>query len=227
MAVLPKHADLKQTYDKIWPELQPADRDRLRRALSWLDRAEQCSDDDDRFLFLWISFSAAYGTPKESNSTGGELELSSSFLRKIVELDGVAMGELMEARIGDSINYLVTNRYVFQPFWAGNRNWKRRFDQQNAKLQEDFKKRNVAATFHRVLQRLHVLRNQIVHGGATWKSKVNRRQVEDGTYIMQRLVPTVLGIMLRRMAKNPAATWGSVAWPSVPGAYDPAPSDDA
>ena len=33
---------------------------RVHRALSWLDRAEQCTDDDGRFIFLWISFNSAY-----------------------------------------------------------------------------------------------------------------------------------------------------------------------
>ena len=28
--------------------------------LSWLHRAEQCEDEDGRFIFLWIAFNAAY-----------------------------------------------------------------------------------------------------------------------------------------------------------------------
>ena len=33
---------------------------RVHRALSWLNRAERCTDDDGRFIFLWISFNSAY-----------------------------------------------------------------------------------------------------------------------------------------------------------------------
>ena len=34
---------------------------RVHRALSWLDRAEQCADDSDsHVIFLWIAFNAAY-----------------------------------------------------------------------------------------------------------------------------------------------------------------------
>jgi hypothetical protein len=29
---------------------------RVHRALSWLNRAEQCDDPDGRFVFLWIAF---------------------------------------------------------------------------------------------------------------------------------------------------------------------------
>jgi hypothetical protein len=34
----------------------------VHRALSWLDRAEQCQDDDNdaKVIFLWIAFNAAY-----------------------------------------------------------------------------------------------------------------------------------------------------------------------
>jgi len=34
---------------------------RVHRALSWLDRAEQCQDDNNaKVIFLWIAFNAAY-----------------------------------------------------------------------------------------------------------------------------------------------------------------------
>jgi Zn-dependent oligopeptidase len=40
-----------------------------------------------------------------------------------------------------------------------------------------------------VLDRLYTLRNQLVHGGATYKSEVNRSQVIDGKNILSMLVP--------------------------------------
>ena len=39
---------------------------RVHRALSWLDRAEQCEDDaDGRFIFLWFAFNAVYADETE------------------------------------------------------------------------------------------------------------------------------------------------------------------
>ena len=40
-----------------------------------------------------------------------------------------------------------------------------------------------------VLSRIYVLRNQLVHGGATWGSSVNREQLRDCTRFMAKLVP--------------------------------------
>ena len=50
-------------------------------------------------------------------------------------------------------------------------------------------------TSHYVLElifdRLYVLQNQILHGGATWSGSVNRDQVRDGAAIMGFLVPCI------------------------------------
>ena len=48
-----------------------------------------------------------------------------------------------------------------------------------------------------VLDRLYVLRNQLVHGGATWVGKTNRAQVKDGASILRTLVPIVLEVMMQ------------------------------
>ena len=59
---------------------------RIHRALSWLDRAEQCDDDDGRFVFLWIAFNAAY-----ANETGQiriiESQRYGDFLQRLADLD--------------------------------------------------------------------------------------------------------------------------------------------
>ncbi|MDE2688256.1 MAG: hypothetical protein OXI16_12275 [Chloroflexota bacterium] len=42
---------------------------------------------------------------------------------------------------------------------------------------------------------LYVLRNQILHGGATYRSSVNRQQLQDGTKILASLLPIFFDIM--------------------------------
>jgi len=53
------------------------------------------------------------------------------------------------------------------------------------------------------------LRNQILHGGATWNGKVNREQIRDGVRILGRIVPAVVSIMM----DNPEAEWGEPCYP--------------
>ena len=61
---------------------------RVHRALSWLDRAEQCGDDlDARFIFLWIAFNAAYANEIDDWERAPELQVFEVFLQKLVDLD--------------------------------------------------------------------------------------------------------------------------------------------
>ena len=63
---------------------------------------------------------------------------------------------------------------------------------------------NVLDILEELFDRLYVLRNQLIHGGATWQGSVNRSQVQDGAAIMAFLVPHFINLML----DNPAAAWG-------------------
>ena len=47
-----------------------------------------------------------------------------------------------------------------------------------------------------VFERLYVLRNQLIHGGATWNSAVNRDQLRDGAVFMNQIVPVIISIMI-------------------------------
>ncbi len=211
------HPALHSAFERIEGRLKSKDRDRLRRALSWLGRAERTTEDetDERFLFLWIAFNAAYVPNRaQRSSSDTEFQLSLGFLRRILELDQYRLLEhLMEQHLGDSISLLVGNPYVFEPFWSGDRSWKMLFSRDNAKLQEAFRRRQVVQCFYLVLKRLHVLRNQIVHGGSTHASEYNRSQLRDGARIMARLAPAVLGIMLDHLEKHPDRGWAPVPWP--------------
>jgi hypothetical protein len=62
-----------------------------------------------------------------------------------------------------------------------------------------------------VFDRLYVLRNQLVHGGATWNSGVNRNQVRDGATVMGFLLPVFIDIMM----DNPGRDWGKPFYPVV------------
>ena len=62
-----------------------------------------------------------------------------------------------------------------------------------------------------VFDRLYVLRNQLVHGGATWNSSINRAQVKDGAAVLGWLLPVFIDIML----ENPDRDWGKPFYPVV------------
>jgi hypothetical protein len=95
---------------------------RIHRALSWLDRAEQCDDDDARFIFLWVAFNAAYANDLEDLGYMAERRVFENFIQRLVDLDKEdALYNLVWTEFTSSIRILLDNQYVFGPFWEFQR----------------------------------------------------------------------------------------------------------
>lgn len=190
---------------------------RIHRAIFWLRRAEAEPDDPDaRFIFLWISFNAAYGQDLGRDST--ERDLLTRFLSKLIEADAEGrIHALLFQKYSGSIRVLFDNRFVFEPFWRAVRehdsseSWKDRFKASHKAALYAIMNNDTPSVLGIVFDRLYVLRNQLVHGGATWSSKVNRAQVEDGASILGDLVP----LMIETMLSEPNVAWGEIAYPVI------------
>ena len=61
------------------------------------------------------------------------------------------------------------------------------------------------------VDRLYTLRNQLLHGGATWNSSVNSSQISQGAEIMGQLVPVVIHLMMNDHQR----VWGDACYPVV------------
>ena len=115
------------------------------------------------------------------------------------------------------IRILMRNKYVFNPFWRhhngvdGYENWERKFGASAGHFARAVKDQDTARTLSFVFDRLYVLRNQLVHGGATWNSNVNREQVRDGALILGILMPVFVDVMM----DNPHEDWGQPFYPVV------------
>src|SRR3546814_2427583 len=62
-----------------------------------------------------------------------------------------------------------------------------------------------------LFDRLYVLRNQLVHGGSTWNSDVNRAQVRDGAALLGCLLPIFIDLMM----DNAGHEWPMPNYPVV------------
>lgn len=203
--------------------LEQHNKDRLRRADSWLTRSADASSDDERFILLWIAFNAAYGTevPGERNQDPTESEKFKDFLRRILDCDREKqIGKIVWEKFSSQLGGLIDNKFVFRPFWQWVRgeptgeNWGEWFDRDKLNVHRQLDDGDLFGILVAVFQRLYTLRNQIFHGGATFASGWGRRQVEDGSRIMEALVPAILDIMRADIDANANSDrWGPVSFP--------------
>ncbi len=192
---------------------------RVHRSLSWLNRAELAGDDHDAaFIFYWIAFNAAYAREFEDAEATDERSTLRAYFQTLTRHDreGLIYDAIWET-FSQSIRLLLKNRYVFQPFWKhqndvpGYEDWERSFEASQRRLGQALGRKETETILTTVFDRLYVLRNQLVHGGATWNSKVNRDQVRDGANIMALLVPLFVDLMM----DNPDVEWGPPHYPVV------------
>jgi len=191
---------------------------RVHRAISWLGRSEVEADDVDvRFILLWISFNSAYTAHIESDWVG-ERGAFKAYFETLVDLDkGHRIYNAVWTRFSQEIRLVFDNRYVFSPFWShfngeeGFSDWEERLAKSKRSIATALSDRDTARILATLFDRLYVLRNQMVHGGATWNSSVNRNQIRDGAAVLGCLMPIFIDIMM----DHPARDWGQPYYPVV------------
>lgn len=191
---------------------------RVHRALSWLHRAEIADDVDSKFIFLWIAFNAAYATEIDESYRLSEQETFKSFLEKLCDLDAEKkIDDLIWKEFSGSIRVLLDTEFVFQSFWdfhsgkIAEDEWKERFAKGKRAAQLALASGNSPLLLGLIFNRLYTLRNQMIHGGATWNSSVNRKQLTDSVRLLGKLVPIIIDLMIG----NPTTLWGDPCYPVI------------
>lgn len=212
------HASLKEKQRSIREGFSTELTLRVHRGLSWYGRAcDQGNDADLRFILLWIAFNATYASDIDNEITG-DREKFRLFFRTLIDLDSDRrIYGLVWSRFSNEVRLLLNNRYVFAPFWAhqngapGYGDWEDRLERAKHAVGKAMAKQDTPTILSILFDRLYVLRNQLVHGGATWGSTVNRDQVRDGAAILMNLVPIFIDIMM----DNPDHPWGMPFYPVI------------
>lgn len=208
-----KHRQLREQNS---PELNL----RTHRSISWIARAAALIDDDPdaAFIFSWIAFNAAYAKDMGDDPESFARADFQNFFDALVRCDpkGRIDYEIWHHFEG-VVAELLDNKYIFSPFWkfqngdAQYNNWQVRFENAKKAAQYAIEGRETVKLLSILFDRLYVLRNQLVHGGATWNSKMNRKQVRDGAALLLSLLPVFVDTMI----SNPKEDWGAPHYPVV------------
>jgi hypothetical protein len=167
---------------------------------------------------LWIAFNAAYAQEIPTQQRLSEQAGFTAFLRKLHGLDTAKqLDDLVWNTFSGPIRVLLDNPYVFESFWSFQRGeidaatWQSRQAAGKRKAAILLAQDHTPDLLALVFQRIYTLRNQLMHGGATWNGKTNRAQVLDCAHLMGQIVPVVVEIMMA----HPEAVWGEVCYPVV------------
>lgn len=220
MDSLPDHNSLKSKQRALREKFHVNLSLRVHRALSWLDRASQSGDDADaQFIFLWIAFNAAYAEDLGQVTPDASRNLFRAYFEKLIPLDqDRRIYNALWTRFSGPIRLLLDNNFVYHRFWShhngvpGHDDWEQKFSIARQQAQSALASQNTLIVLTTLFDRLYVLRNQLMHGGATWNSTVNRAQVRDGAAILAFLIPLFIDLMM----DNPNLPWGKPNYPVIP-----------
>ena len=202
---------------------------RLQRSKSWLERASSEPDIDTKYILLWVAFNAAYALERnaakeELSEDGGDpadWKLRKRFFEILANVRSRQIHTTIRGQLWNPTTNIMKNEYVFWGFWESLtdahfdwRNWrfKSKFEYDKDEVMRRLMRAGVENTSYvlqRVFDRLAVLRNQLMHGCATQQGWLNRRQVVDGTRILEVLVPLFVSIM----EDEPQQAWGKISYP--------------
>ena len=116
--------DLRVKFEKLDAEIKASKdedhplRRRLRRSLSWFERAGSDGIDDDvRYIFLWVAFNAAYADAQDFSLY--EWRFYNRYFEKLMKkvTDVYRIYNILKYELGKECLSLVENRYVFRGFW--------------------------------------------------------------------------------------------------------------
>ena len=213
------HHSLKSRQREIRDQFPESLSLRVHRALSWLNRAEQeTKDQDAKFIFLWVAFNAAYANEVPDRQSSTERKRFQGFLGRLIDSDtDKLLYELVWNHFSGAIRLMIDNKYVFQPFWdfhngqITEEDWQQSFQKSKTSASRALGRQDTQKVMEVMFDRLYTLRNQLLHGGATWNSSINRSQITQGAEIMGQVVPIVIHLMMNDHQR----VWGEACYPVV------------
>jgi hypothetical protein len=207
---------LRENLRKVKDTMASSHVTRLHRAISWLQCAERYAEEDEdlSFVALWISFNSCYAVDDDDPDRTFREDFE-RFAEKLCALDECErIYNCLWGNFSGFVRLLIDNRYVYGPFWQsrhdGNDDWLKSFEYSRKLAYGALANNNVSLLLSIAMDRLYVLRNQLVHGGATWRGGLNRDQVRDGKRMLMELVPIFIELMF-----DENEDWGSVFYPVI------------
>jgi hypothetical protein len=189
---------------------------RLHRAFSWLDRCEKDADGDPdlSLIFLWIAFNALYGQWDVNHREPLPDRASwRSFLDRLIKIDASNHIAEMLMNERERVMAILDDEYLSGFFWEepsdirASKSKKAKFDARTWYLEEKWR-----MILDRLLERVYLLRCQLVHGAATHGGRLNRTSLRRCVQMMRRFMNAVCLVVIDHGSEE---DWGRMCYPPL------------
>jgi hypothetical protein len=211
--------DLRRRWKPIKDQL-PANNStaiRFHRACSWLAKTEALANDEEADLVLinqWIALNALYGQWNAQHSEPlPDRQCYKAFMDQILRIDvtGYIAAALTDNR--PLVLAILEDEYLAKFFWQSPTAETRR-SARNVKhrAQSWFFEKNWTVTLDHLLDRIYLLRCQLVHGAATCGGKLNRVSLRRVSGMLEHLLKAILLVVIDHGAEE---DWGELCYPPL------------
>lgn len=190
---------------------------RFHRACSWLAEVEEMDPDDQSDLVLiqqWVAFNALYGQWDEvAHEPAPDRSRWMAFLKEIKDLDEEQRLAQMLVAERELVLEILGNSYLNRSYWRAEcPEQQQKFARAKFEAQSWYFERRFLVILEQVLERVYLLRCQIVHGAATCGSQLNRDALAICTRILRLFMPIVLQIWIDHGSDR---DWGALCYPPL------------
>jgi len=190
---------------------------RFHRACSWIAHVEKNPDGEDHdldLISLWISFNSLYGQwDEQRREPRPDRECWRAFVDSVMRLDegGYVAGTLTEHK--RLVMSLLEDEYLSSFFWK-EPSAKRAGQSKKAKHNAHswYIEKRWVMVLDQLLDRIYLMRCQLVHGAATHGGKLNRKSLRRCVMMMQRLLHVFLMVWIDQGADE---DWGTMCYPPL------------
>jgi len=191
---------------------------RFHRACSWIARVEQIEaggDDELALILRWIAFNALYGKwDEQEREPFRDSVCWREFVTRLLQLDlktGYIAMVLRENK--PLVMSIFEDQYLSRFFWEepgevrARKSKRIKFDAQTWYLEGRW-----TVIVDRLLERIYLLRSQLVHGAATYNGALNRTAVRRCQLMLGHLLTTFMLVWIDHGAEE---DWGLMCYPPM------------
>jgi len=196
---------------------------RLHRCFSWMARAEHIATGEDEepaldalLLYRWTAFNALYGRwDAEVQAPRPDAQCYRGFTTRLMDIDRAGQARIPATLAANRklLESIAGDEFLLRHFWQDpDGDHGRTAERTVRKLREMLREGREAAALELVLDRVYLLRCQLVHGASTFGGRENRHAVRRSARLLELLLPEVAIVIIDGAWEG---DWDGLCYPPV------------